>query len=67
VAETRRLASKLTATGIAVNGVVRNRVARTLEAPSLGMTPVFLAPEADPAPIGVAAIHDWCERWSLQD
>jgi arsenite-transporting ATPase len=67
VAETRRLASKLTATGIAVNGVVRNRVARTSEAPSLGMTTVFLAPEADPAPIGVAAIHDWCERWSLQD
>ena len=67
VAETRRLASKLSAIGIAINGVVRNRVARPSEAPMLGMTPVFLAPETDPAPIGVAAIQDWCERWSLQD
>jgi arsenite-transporting ATPase len=67
VAETKRLSARLGATGIAILGVVRNRVANNAGRPSLAATPVIVAPETNPPPVGVAAIRDWCERWRLQD
>jgi len=72
VAETKRLSSSLAATGVAVVGQVRN-CARGPQTSSIGevasssVRPTFVAPEVDPAPIGVAAIRAWCECWRLQD
>jgi arsenite-transporting ATPase len=67
VAETTRLSARVGATGIAIRGVVRNRVAKTAGRPTHAATPVIVAPETNPPPVGVAAIRDWCERWRLQD
>jgi len=68
IAETRRLARALQTTGVSILGEIRNRVssrrARVTSDPS---RPLFVAPELEPPPIGVAAIRDWCERWSEQD
>lgn len=68
IAETRRLARALETTGVSILGEIRNRVssrrARVTSDPS---RPLFVAPELEPPPIGVAAIRDWCERWSEQD
>jgi arsenite-transporting ATPase len=69
-AETQRLSAALGATGIAILGEVRNRVAassHTSVAPEQLARVVFFAPEMDPPPIGVAAIRDWCERWQRED
>ena len=67
VAETTRLSARLTATGIAINGHVRNRVSRKSGGPWPEAMNVMAAPETNPAPIGVAAIREWCERWRMQD
>ncbi|HKW45851.1 MAG TPA: ArsA family ATPase [Gemmatimonadaceae bacterium] len=66
VAETNRLSSRLSAGGVAIHGLVRNRSERN-DPRVNGRTPVVLAPEIDPPPVGVAAIRDWCERWRRQD
>lgn len=65
VAETERLSTKLGTAGVAIHGLVSNRVGRDRDHID-SQTPVILAPEADPSPVGVAAIRDWCQRWRLQ-
>ena len=67
VTETRRLSARLAATGIAINGLVRNRVSRSYGVAWPESTNALTAPETDPAPIGVAAIREWCERWRVQN
>ena len=76
VAETERLAERLRMTGVSILGEVRNRgqpsdrTASRLAGPGSipdAARPIFLAPELDRPPIGVATIRDWCQRWQPQN
>lgn len=62
--ETRRLIDACRSRGIAVGGLIWNRV--TFPVPPLsgeGTPRQFLAPAASPAPRGAPALRSWCATW----
>jgi arsenite-transporting ATPase len=64
-AETARLISAARGEGVAVRGVLWNRVAaaRPEPLPVAPPPPQFVAPAATPPPVGAEALRAWCGQW----